>query len=187
MSIAVAIQKNRSLVLGTDSQCTFGDLRVPQNVVASKIRQVGAAYLAATGWGIYDDILNDYLLRTKNADLSSRPAVFAFFMAFWKELHEHYPFVKDQPEDGEHSPFGDLDASFLIVSPQGIFHVSGNMTVTEFARYYAIGSGCEYALGAASVLYGTEADSKTICREAVEAAIEFNIYCGGDVDIVELD
>lgn len=59
--------------------------------------------------------------------------------------------------------------------------------MTEFARYYAIGSGSDYALGAASVLYGTEADSATICRKAVEAAIEFNIYCGGDVEIVELD
>lgn len=187
MSIAIAVKKDRRIALGTDSQSTFGDRRVPANVVATKIQQVGAAYLASTGWGIYDDILNDYLSRTGAADLSSRPAVFAFFVAFWKELHEHYPFVKDQPEDGEHSPFGELDSSFLIVAPQGIFHVAGNMTVTEFARYYAIGSGCEYALGAASVLYGTEADSKTICCGAVETAIKFNVYCGGDVNIVELD
>ena len=187
MSIAVAVKKNRRIALGTDNQFSFGDLRMPDDVIASKIRQVGAAYLSATGWGLYDDILSDYLSRTSKADLSSRPAVFAFFMAFWKELHENYPFVKDQPEDGEHSPFGDLDASFLIVSPQGIFHVSGNMTVTEFARYYAIGSGSDYALGAASVLYGTDADSATICRKTVEAAIGFNVYCGGDVEIVELD
>lgn len=187
MSIAVAVTKNNRLVLGTDSQSTFGDRRVPDNIRASKMRKVGAAYVASTGWSIYDDILEDYLPRATKADLSSRSAIFTFFMAFWKELHENYAFVKDQPEDDEHTPFGDLDSSFLIVSPQGIFHVAGNMSVTEFSRYYAIGSGCEYALGAASVLYGTDADSATICRKAVEAAIEFNIYCGGDVEIVELD
>lgn len=187
MSIAVAVTKNNRLALGTDSQSTFGDHRVPDDIGASKIREVGAAYVASTGWSIYDDILDDYLPRATEANLSSRSTIFAFFRAFWKELHENYAFVKDQPEDDEHSPFGTLDSSFLIVSRQGVLHVAGNMNVTQFSRYYAIGSGCEYALGAASVLYGTDADSATICRKAVGAAIEFDIYCGGDIEIVELD
>lgn len=62
-------------------------------------------------------------------------------MLFWKELHEQYNFVKDQSNEEDPSPFGDLDATFLITNPNGIFYVSSNMSVSKFEKYFAIGAG----------------------------------------------
>ena len=98
--------------------------------------------------------------------------------------NKKYSFVNDQCDEKD-SPFGGLDASFLIVTKKHIFHVSGNMTVTEFLKFHAIGSGCDFAIGAMHVLHEQSLDAGEIARRAVEAAIEHNIYCGGEIMLLE--
>ena len=41
--------------------------------------------------------------------------------------------------DRNDSPFGNLDASFLVASPAGIFYVAPDMSVSEFRQYFAVG------------------------------------------------
>ena len=91
MSVAVALRKNRQLVLGTDSQTSFGSSRVPSdNLKTTKIHQVGPTYLATTGWGLYENILDDYLARAPESRIETKGAIFAFFMTLWKELERIY-------------------------------------------------------------------------------------------------
>jgi len=184
MSIAVAIRNARQIVLGSDTQTSFGSSRVPtDNLKTTKIHQIGDAYLATTGWGLYENILDDYLARSPNTKINTKQAIFSFFMAFWKALHEHYPFVKDQPDKEDESPFGSLDASFLAISMQGVFHIGADMSVSSFEKYYAIGSGADYALGAVAALYEDDLDATVLCRKAISAAIDFDVHCGGEIDI----
>lgn len=187
MSIAVAVRKDGTTALGADTQTNFGDMKVPaDNVRPIKFRQAGRAYVAVTGWDLYDNILSDYLDGAKPA-LGTRAEIFRFFMKFWQELHKRYPFVNDQAHPDDRSPFGELDATFLVVSPNGIFHVSGNMSVIPFERYAAIGSGADFALGALHVLYGQDGlDARTLVRRACETAMAFNVYCGGEIDVQAL-
>ena len=187
MSIAVAVRKNGIIALGSDSQTSFGSLRMsPDNHVARKIRKIGMSYLASTGWGLYENILSDFLSRKKTPPLTNSESIFSFFMLLWKNLHEAYPFVNDQSEEEDSSPFGDLDASFLVVNKNGIFYVGSDMSVTRFERYFAIGSGCDYGLGALFALYDQEPDAQILCRKAVEAGIAFNDRCGGPIEIVTI-
>jgi ATP-dependent protease HslVU (ClpYQ) peptidase subunit len=57
------------------------------------------------------------------------------------------------------------------------------MSVMAFREYYAIGSGASYALGALHALYATERDPATLARRGCEAAIAFDVYCGGEIDV----
>ena len=183
MSIAVAVKLRGQLVLATDSKRTFGSGAVPEaNLSDTKIRKVGSAYLATTGWGIYSNILDDYLAGKRRARLTDRENIFSFFRLFWKELHERYSFVNDQRGDDD-SPFGDLDASFLIINPRGIFSVACDMSVTEFSQYYAIGSGAPYALGAVHALLDGARSAEALAKHAVEAACALDIYCGGEISM----
>ena len=180
MSIAVAVRGKNEIVIASDSKRTFGSGAVPEeNLSDLKIRKVGAAYLAATGWGLYSNILDDYFATKKQVRLVDSRSIFSFFRRFWTDLHERYSFVSDQRPDDE-SPFGDLDASFLIVSSKGIFSVACDMSVTEFKQYYAIGSGAPYALGALHALHRPGADPEPAARKAVAAACGLDIYCGGE-------
>ena len=104
-------------------------------------------------------------------------------MRLWKDLRRRYSFVEDQVAEDDRSPFADLDSSFLIANKHGIFHVSGDMSVMAFQEYYAIGSGASYALGVLHALYPTERDAAVLARRACEAAIAFDVYCGGEIDV----
>lgn len=180
MSIVVAVKKGKDLVVAADTLETFGsDKPAPGNTTTTKIRRVGSALLATTSWGLYDNILGDYLRSRKSVRLGNRQAVFRFFLTFWHALHDKYSFVNDQCDDKE-SPFGDMDASFLIATKRRIFLVSGNLSVTEFLKFHAIGSGGNYAVGAMHALYDQALSAEQIARKAVDAAVTHNIYCGGE-------
>lgn len=184
MSIAVAVKKGRKTVIAADTQSNFGDRKVTlDNHRAPKIRRVGSTYIATTGWGIYDDILRDYLTRARRPPLRTEKDVFTFFMRFWKQLHERYSLVNDQPHEDDRSPFGDLDAAFLVVSRGAILQVSGNMSVSRFEQYYAVGSGADFAIGALHALYDRIDDAEQLAREACAAALAFDVFCGGDIDV----
>jgi ATP-dependent HslUV protease subunit HslV len=186
MSIAVAVRTAEEIVLATDSKRTFGGGAVPaENLRDIKMRKVGNAYVATTGWGVYTNILDDYLGRGRHPQLNDSASIFSFFRNFWKALHQRYAFVNDQCSETD-SPFGDLDASFLVASESGIFYVACDMSVTEFDQYYAVGSGAGYALGAMHALYGGRQSAEAIARRAVTAASALDIYCGGEINLVKL-
>lgn len=186
MSIVVAITKNNRTVMASDTMGFYGSQRVPtDNSKVVKIRRVGTALLAMTGWTVYDNIFEDFLAQEKTPALGSSKEIFTFFLGLWKELHERYPFVNDQA-DNKDSPFGDLDASFLIANGSGIYKISSDTNVSRFDKYYAIGSGSDYALGAVFTTYDRSDDAADLARRAVETAMNFDVYCGGEIDLYEV-
>lgn len=183
MSVIVAVRKSSRIVIAADTQDNFGDLRPPaENHRALKLREIGGAVLGSSGWALYDDIFSHYFRRSRRIVLTNRTAIFDFFVRFWRDLRKEYPFVNDQPGKESDSPFANLDATFLIASPGGIFLVSSNMSVSEFRQYYAIGSGGDYAIGACHVLFDSVRDPAEIARRSVAAAIAYDSSCGGEVE-----
>jgi len=188
MSIVVAVRTEEQFVVAADRLVCFGETeRVdPANSTTSKIMKIGDSLVGATGWAIYDDILRDHLHDHQKPVLHDEGMIFTFFLELWKALHEKYPFVNDQASSKD-TPFGDLDATFLIANRSGMYKVSSDMGITRFQQYFAIGSGSDYALGAIHALYRPDGDAEAIARAAVEAAISFNMYCGGPVDVMSVD
>ena len=184
MSIAVAVRKDARVVLATDSQTNLGSERVPAaNLSGPKFMQIGDAHLAATGWTLYSNILADMLGRRRSTPtLDSEVTIFKFFTRLWEELHERYNFVKDQADDAD-SPFGSLDSTFLVVCAQGIFGVASDLSVLRYERYFAIGSGAPFALGAVHALYESEHDAEAIARSAALTAIDHDVYCGHPIHV----
>ena len=188
MSIAVAVRKKGKTVVAADTQENFGDRKVLRtNHRSAKIMKVGSSYVAQSGWGLYENILGDYVARVGAPRLRNQREIFTFFIKLWKQLHQKYSFVNDQVEQEDKSPFADLDSSFLVVNRAGIFQVSGNMSVTEFKEYYAIGSGAPYALGALHALYVQGLAAEDIARRACAAAMDFDVFCGGELDVFRVE
>ncbi|VAX01811.1 hypothetical protein MNBD_GAMMA22-157 [hydrothermal vent metagenome] len=181
MSIVVAVKKGDQTAIVADSQVSFGSMSFPgSNLKVEKIRKIGASYFASTGWGLYDDIIENYLIDKPDIELLSKQAIFEFFLGLWKALHDKYNFVNDQSDSDHDSPFGDLDATFLVVNKAGIYMIDSDMSITQFEQYYAIGSGCDYSLGVVHTLYDENLDATEIAKRAVATAIAFDTKCGGD-------
>ena len=187
MSIAVAVRKGRDIVLATDSQTDFGAYKPhADNLSSSKTRQIGTSLLAATGWCLYDNIFDDFLAKRRVPALTTKSAIFSFLLKLWKELHDRYPFVNDQCDKEGDSPFGDLDSSFLLVNASGVYYVAPDLSVAEFKKYHATGSGRDYALGALHALYDQDLDAEQLARQAVQAAVSFDLHCGGEVCVTKI-
>lgn len=185
MSVAVAVHKGRTIAVAADTQENLGDRRVLRlDHRSSKIMKVGASYVAQTGWGLYENILSDYLRKAGTPRLRNEGEVFSFFNRFWKRLRKDYSFVNDQPVEDDASPFADLDSSFLVANVGGIFHVTGQMSVTRFSRFDAIGSGAPYAIGAFHALYDAPLRAEDMARRACAAAVDLDVWCGGELDLV---
>jgi ATP-dependent protease HslVU (ClpYQ) peptidase subunit len=186
MSIVVAVTKNGRTVVASDSMGFYGYQRVPtDNSKAVKVRRAGAALVAMTGWSIYENILEDLLSHDPEPSLGNCRDIFTFFTSMWKELHQRYPFVNDQV-DSKDSPFGDLGATFMVVSRQGIFKVASDTNVARFEKYCAIGSGGDYALGALYAAYDRDDEPLSLARLAVETAINYDTHCGGEVEVYDV-
>lgn len=182
MTIILAVHKNNETVIAADTRVSFGNEIVPyDNLPVGKLFRFGDTYIGSSGWGLYDNIVTDYAGGLGELNLDGVQSVFTFFMGLWKDLHTRYSLVNEQCGSKE-SPFGDLDAKFLIANTAGIFLVSANMSVRKFNKYYAIGSGSSYSLGALDILYDTDLDAETIARRAVLTAIKHDNTCGGEID-----
>lgn len=187
MSILVAVEKGPTLALAADSRTNFDTFTVPvENLRAEKIREVGEALLGWAGWAVYENLLDEHLRDHKKVNLASRQAVFRFFLDFWLAIRDRYTFVEDRAA-AEDTPFADLDTEFLVVHRQGIFHVASHLAVAEFQRFYAIGAGADYALGALHALYDQDLDASALARRAVETAMAFSPDCGGPVNVRTID
>lgn len=66
----------------------------------------------------------------------------------------------------------------LIANPYGIFGVYGLRSVDEYNKYWAFGSGTDYALGALHASYDRFKDVKDIAKAAIEAAAQFDNATG---------
>jgi ATP-dependent protease HslVU (ClpYQ) peptidase subunit len=186
MTVAVAVKKGDRIVLAADSLVNFGGQRYhPSNCRFRKIHLLGDSVIAWAGWSLYAELLAAHLQAAPPPTLNNEGDVFSFFIRFWRMLKEEYN-MRGPNSDADH-PFADLYSTFLLVNRNGLFRVSSDMDVTEFQEYAAVGSGSKYALGALRVLYGESDDVGEIATRAVQVGIDFDVYCGGTIDVVDLN
>ncbi len=108
----------------------------------------------------------------KKVSCSSATDIFRFGLLLHKEkeLKKNYFLRADDEED-----FETFRGDILILNPKGVFGLSSYRYVQEFAKFYANGSGSEYALGALFAVYhDANKDCEEIARLGVQAGIEFD-------------
>jgi len=104
-------------------------------------------------------------------DFSSRITIFESFRALHPVLKEKY-FLNAKDEDDD--PYESTQIDALIANPFGIFGIHSLREVTEYNKFWAIGSGAEYALGAMFAVYDKAASAEEVAHAGVAAGAEFN-------------
>lgn len=174
MTTLVVVQKQGMVAIAGDSQSTFGDTRLPAQFDAAynKIFQLGDSYLGISGSAAHDLVLQSALRKQKKLDLSSRAAIFETFRKLHPVLKEEF-FLK--PDEEEDDPYESSQLTALIANPKGIFGVYSMREVYQFERFWAIGTGREYATGAMHAVYDSALSAEEIARIGVEAGCQFDI------------
>lgn len=184
MSTIVCVQTSRNAVAACDTLRYDGTHLQPGEMVrpSTKVIRLGSALVGCAGYQVYENVLEHWAKGAPKLD--DRRSIFDFFVRFLGDLRMKYHFAGEREHNG--SPFLFLDARFIILNKKGIFTVDGDLAVTQYERYWAIGSGGVFALGALDALYDENGDSEAIARRAVDAGMKFDPYSGGTTEVCTL-
>ena len=78
------------------------------------------------------------------------------------------------PKEEEDDPYESSQMTVMVANPSGIFAVYSMREVFELDRFWAIGSGRDFALGAMYVLYENAKSARGVAEAGVRAGAEFD-------------
>lgn len=173
MTTCVVVRKNNVIAMAADSLVTFGDTRLSQAYEANdKIVQVGDSYISLAGTTAHFPVMKKLLTDMgEECKLSSREEVFETFTRVHQILKEKY-FLNTKEEEDD--PYESSQITTLIANPYGIFGVYSYREVFSFDRFWAIGSGKTFALGAMYAAYDKLDSAHAIAELGVQAGAEFD-------------
>lgn len=174
MTTVVAAKKNGFAAIGADSLTTYGGTKESAEFVVnnSKIIKVKENYFAPTGHASCDLIFQDYFQKKKTTlKLSSPNEIFRFSLKFHAALKKDYFLHPDEDDEDE---FESIQMRCLIANPYGIFGLYQMRSVQEYSKFYAMGSGYPFALGAMHAIYDKADTAEEIVRAGLEAAAIFD-------------
>ena len=173
MTTCVVVRKNNSIAIAADSLVTFGDTRLSQAYEANdKIIQVGESYISLAGTTAHFPVMKKLLTDMgEECRLTSREEVFETFTRVHQILKEKY-FLNTKEEEDD--PYESSQITTLIATPYGIFGVYSYREVFSFDRFWAIGSGKTFALGAMYASYDGLDSARAIAELGVQAGAEFD-------------
>ena len=174
MSTIVVVKKAGQVCIAADSLTSFGDLRMGADYEAShdKILIHDDSHLGIVGSAAHQLVMESILKQDEiKIDFSSRLAVFETFRSLHPILKDKY-FLNAKDEDDD--PYESTQIDALIACPYGIYGVHSLREVCEYKRFWAIGSGSEYALGAMYAVYDLFEKAEEVAKAGVMAGAEFN-------------
>ncbi|UCD69461.1 MAG: hypothetical protein JSW48_05135 [Betaproteobacteria bacterium] len=175
MTTITVVKKEGIAAIAADTLTKWGAGKESAKYIANseKIIKIGESFIAVTGNATFKLILHDYFIEQGNDCRLSNPAeIFQTWNRLHQALKEKYFLM---PEEDKEDALESTRMDVLIVNPHGIFGVSGHRTVQEFSRFYAYGSGSDYALGALWADYDRNGmPASKIAERAIEAAAEFD-------------
>jgi ATP-dependent HslUV protease subunit HslV len=180
MTTIVAVKKNGTVAIAADSLTTFGDTRLGRQYKGQhdKILHIRDSYIGICGSSAHHLVLESVLTKFENMKLGSRAEVFETF----RLLH---PMLKEQcylnPKEDEDDPYESSQITAIIANSTGIYGVYSYREVFDYDRFWGIGSGRNFALGAMYASYDRLKTAKQVAVAGVEAGMEFDTATAGPI------
>ena len=175
MSTIVAVARNQQVCIAADSLTSFGDTRQPAEFVLDYDKVIPVSedcYIGIVGSAAHHLVMHNLLKNhADKIDFSDRFSIFESMRAIHPVLKEEY-FLNPKDDDEDSYESSRVDA--LIVNPNGIFGLYSLREVDQYSRFWAVGSGAEFALGAMKVAYEVFDDAAEIARAGIEAGACFD-------------
>jgi ATP-dependent HslUV protease, peptidase subunit HslV len=173
MTTIVVVRKGGTAVIAADSLTTFGTTRLAPEYDRHphKIARYADSFLGVAGSAAHQLVLENLLARTPNLDFRGKAAIYDSF----RRLH---PLLKDEaflnPKEEEDDPYESSQMTVMLANPTGIYAVYSMREVFEFDRFWSIGSGRDFALGAMFSMYSRAKSAAAVAEAGVLAGAEFD-------------
>ena len=175
MTTVVVVRKGDTVAIAADTLVTFGDTRLSHGYEANlKLFKVGDSWIGMAGTTAHFPVLRRALaaLPQDELKLHSRDQVFDTFLKLHPKLKENF-FLNTKEEDSD--PYESSQFTALIANHAGIFGVYSYREVFSFDRFWGIGSGRNFALGAMHAVYDQLDTALEIAEVGVAAGAELGV------------
>ncbi|HEY0821907.1 MAG TPA: MFS transporter [Rhizobacter sp.] len=183
MTTVVVARKAGQVAIAGDSLVTFGDTRLPHGYEENeKLFKVADSWIGMAGTTAHFPVLRRALhwLPPEELKLHSRDEVFDTFLKIHPKLKEVF-YLNTKEEDAD--PYESSQLTALVANSSGIYGVYSYREVFEFDRFWAIGSGRAFALGAMYTAYDRAKTAKEVAEIGVKAGCEFDKNSDGPVKV----
>lgn len=184
MTIITAVQKDNEIAIACDTLVTRNGGAIKSiaeyQADASKLIQFGDNILGFTGSYAVKQVFTDLLQRNDSPLLSSSGEIFRWLLSNQASLKSEY-FMKTENGNDKRQPTESQWLYALLVNVHGIFVITAYREVSEFSKFWAIGSGDRFALGALEILYSQDLSAEEIARRAALVATKFHPECAEPV------
>lgn len=173
MTTLVVVRKGNKVAIAADSLTTFGDTRLSDQFDASSEKMVrhGSTVIALCGSAAHQLVYENLFSTEKELNFNSKSEIFETFRKLHAKLKDqHFLNPKEEDEDAYESSH----ITALIANPTGIYGIYSMREVFEFKKFWAAGSGREYALGAMHTCYDSLDSAEAIARVGIEAGCLFD-------------
>jgi ATP-dependent HslUV protease, peptidase subunit HslV len=188
MTTIVVVKRDGQIAIAGDSLVTFGDTRLASSYEQNeKIFKVADSYVGIAGTVAHFPVLRKALRELPAADLrlGTREEVFSTFQKLHPILKESF-FLNSKEEDTD--PYESSQLTCVIANASGIYGVYSYREVFAFERFWGIGSGRSFALGAMFTAWDVKgATAKSIAEIGVKAGIEFDKNSGLPYQLMTVD
>ncbi len=186
MTTCVVVRKNNQIAIAADSLVTFGDTRLSNAYeMNQKIFQVGDSYITLAGTAAHFPVMRKLLTEMgEECRLSTRDEVFTTFSKAHQILKETYFLNTKEDED---DPYESSQLISLVANRHGIFGIYSYREVFSFDRFWGIGSGRNFALGAMYAAYDSAPDARAVAEIGVQAGAEFDKSSAAPFQIISFD
>ena len=178
MSTIVVVRKNNQACIAADSLTSFGDTKQSAEFIADagKIIHHQGFYMGIVGSAAHQLVMKSLLNRhADKVDFSSQLAIFESLKAIHPILKEEY-FLNSKDEEEDAYESSRVDA--LLMTENGIYGIYSLREVDEYTRFWAVGSGAEYALGAMLAVYDSYDGAEQIAEAGIQAGAKFDNASG---------
>lgn len=176
MTTIVVVKKDGMVTIAGDTLTTFGSTRLGSvhDAAPEKLLKHGDTYFGIAGSAAHQLVLESLLKRHPEFKFYGREEIYESFRKIHPLLKDE-AFLNTKEEDDDAYESSQLTA--LIVNSSGIFGVYSMREVFEFDRFWAIGSGRDFALGAMFAVYDQHKG-----RKAAEEIARMGVLCGAEYD-----
>jgi ATP-dependent protease HslVU (ClpYQ) peptidase subunit len=181
MSTVVVARKGGTVAIASDSLVTFGETRLPPGYEANeKMFELAGSTIAAVGSVAHLAVLRSALaaVPAEALNLDSRGGLFETFLSLHPKLKERF-FMNTKEHDSD--PYESSQYSIVVANSRGIFGVESYREVFAFERFWAIGSGRRFALGAMHAAWAKAKTAREVAEAGVLAGCEFDTSSAGPV------
>lgn len=174
MSTIVVVKKADKVAIAADTMTSYGSTICTHKYLSNsnKILKHGESYLGLTGstahGGVFDSIIRKY---SEDLSFDNAADIFDTYLKLHPILKDEYYIKTDEGKDDSYES-SQIDA--LIANPHGIFGMYSWREVEEYNRFWAIGSGWQFALGAMYAAFDNLETAEEIAKIGMEAGCEFD-------------